>query len=65
MPKVDDVMSASRMQAPAAAPARRASETKPKEEPEEGRLLISPALWIGGCLSILVWIGVLAWLGVI
>jgi hypothetical protein len=65
MPKVDDIMSASRMQVPEAAPGRRASETKPPEEPEEGRLLVSPALWIGGGLSILVWIAVLAWLGVI
>ena len=36
---------------------------EPDQAPEEGRLLVSPAFWIGGLLSILMWIGIAAAFG--
>jgi hypothetical protein len=33
------------------------------ENPEEGRLLISPVFWIGGLLAILSWVGIAAFFG--
>ena len=35
----------------------------PDQAPEEGNLLVSPAFWIGGALSILAWIGIAALFG--
>ncbi|GAB3650693.1 hypothetical protein [Ramlibacter alkalitolerans] len=41
----------------------RARSSEPTPEPEEGSMLVSPAFWLGGLLSILIWVSLAAFFG--